>query len=121
MAIVQDTQGFKFISQTGPLGRPNGAGLIKAGWSRYGEFMADAGIYRRDGRWHSMRIVRCVHYKCRDFKKPKQLVCRAKFKSGVEAWHALDPASRAVFNKEATRYRMLGFNWFLSRYLRNLL
>lgn len=121
MAIVQDTQGFKFIAQNGILGRPNGVGLIKAGWSRYGEFMKDAGIYRRDGRWHSQRIVRCVHYKCYDKQTENQLACRSNFTNGVTAWHALDANTRATFNKEATKQRMSGFNWYLSRYLRNLL
>jgi hypothetical protein len=121
MAIVQDTQGFKFIAQNGRLGRPNGVGLIKAGWSRYGEFMADAGIYRRDGRWNKQRIVRCVHYKCQNLQKEKQQIWRGNFRNGVTAYHALDAGARAIFEKEATKHRMSGFNWYMSRYLRNLL
>lgn len=121
MSIVNNTEGFLFIAQNGLLGRPNGVGLIRPGWSRYGEWFAGAGIYRRDGRWHKQRIVKCVHYKCIDRQTENQLIIRDKFKNGVIAFHALDASQVAYYKKWGSKIGRTGFNVFMSRYLRNLL
>jgi hypothetical protein len=121
MSIVNNTEGFLFIAQNGRLGRPNGVGLIKAGWSRYGEWFAGAGIYRRDGRWHKQRIVKCVHYKCQNPQTTNQQIWRVNFTNGVSAFHALDASQVAMYKKLGSKIGRTGFNYFMSRYLRNLL
>lgn len=71
-----------------------------------------------------------VYYKIQGFKvsrsyfipvqpgTPAQLAWWQVFRNGVVQWHALSPAQEKVWNNKAKRWKMSGFNHFMSKYLK---
>lgn len=49
---------------------------------------------------------------------PAQLAWWQVFRNGVVQWHALSPAQEKVWNVRAKRWKMSGFNYFMSKYLK---
>lgn len=116
MAIIQDIESKKSIALSGLLGRPNGIGLIKCGWSKLGDFFPHAGIFRRDGRWHTQRVVKMVHYRPTNNQLPYQQFWRDYFRNSVAIYHALTDEITDSYKQMAKKYRMTGYNYFISQY-----
>lgn len=51
---------------------------------------------------------------------PRQQAARARFRAAVAAWHALTPAQQKSYNRRASRRAVLGFNLFISEYMRSV-
>ncbi len=49
---------------------------------------------------------------------PAQLAWWQIFRNGVVQWHALSPAQEKDWNVRAKRWKMSGFNFFMSKYLK---
>ena len=49
---------------------------------------------------------------------PAQAAWWQVFRNGVVQWHALSPAQEKVWNNKAKRWKMSGFNLFMSKYLK---
>ena len=116
MSIKQEIDGQLFIALNGRLGRPNGVGLIKPGWSKLGEWFESAGIYRRDGRWHKQRIVKMVHYKPTNNRLSAQQFWRDYFRNSVAIYHALASNILQLYKQRAKKYGMTGYNYYISEY-----
>jgi len=54
-----------------------------------------------------------ANIKPKDRKTPKQLEKRKRYGQAVQAWHALPPDMKEVFDIKAKLNRMSGFNLFL--------
>lgn len=57
-----------------------------------------------------------------DPKTPAQLTQRSKFADAVHAWQALTPGEKAYYEEKRKRYKwgMSGYNYFISRYMLDL-
>ena len=49
---------------------------------------------------------------------PAQLAWWKVFRQGVQQWQALNPTQVKVWNDRAKRWKMSGFNLFMSKYLK---
>jgi hypothetical protein len=112
---VENLTGYKVLALTGRLGRPNRIGLMKMGWSRPGDYFPEGGIYRRNGRWHTQKIVKMVHYRPTNNRLVYQQFWRDYFRNCVSVYHALDPNILELYRQKAKRYRMTGYNLFISQ------
>jgi len=51
---------------------------------------------------------------------PHQQEHRARFRAAVHAWHALTPEQQKSYKQRASRRAILGFNLFISEYMRGV-
>lgn len=116
MVVVKGYDLPGFIALNGRLGRPNGVGQIRLGWSWLGDRFEQAGIYQRDGKNHKQQIIKMRHYRPTNNRLPRQQFWRAHFRNSVSIYHALPSNTVELFRKRSTKYQMTGYNYYISEY-----
>lgn len=110
MAIVKGIGKALVLGASGDIGIPNGCGFAQCGWTRCGEWFPPGGVYKRDGRWKTQRIIKTTHYWPSNPQTVPQQAGRAKFSAGVVHWQSLSDAQKKPYNFRASKIGMSGFN-----------
>lgn len=50
---------------------------------------------------------------------PARLARWQKFRNGVSAWQALTPGEKEIYNRKAEGFNYEGFNFFMSKFLKD--
>lgn len=119
MAIVGPFERFVTLQTTKRFGLPNGYGQLIAGWGKYGYFNPYAGYYQRRRGVKGEIIVRTKFYKPQNPDSEAQLLARAKWASGVSAWHGLDESQKQFYRDLQYPTHQSGFNRFMARYMKD--
>lgn len=113
------------------LGKPNGFGWIRPGWSEFGDNNEYAGVYQGRRRRRGTFIGEPVIFQEKDnfFMKPTwpidpatsaQLTQRAKMTTAVGMWQALTISEKKAYNEIAVRRSRNGYHLFLAQTLKSL-
>jgi len=116
MVVVNIYQGVKSLSVRGSLGRPNGMGLMKMGWSKPGDFFPEAGVYQKRTRFGKRQIVKMRHTRVPNPRTSRQQFFRDYFRYSVAIYHSLSENALAFYNTRAKKYQMTGYNYYISEY-----
>jgi hypothetical protein len=116
MVIVTAFQGAKSLTVRGALGKPNGLGQMKAGWSKLGDFFPEAGIYQKRRQYGRKHTVKMRHYIPTNPRTSRQQFFRDYFRSSVSIYHGLSEATLILYKKRASKYQYTAYNYYISEY-----
>jgi len=116
MVIIKTIQEKMALDIRGRLGRPNGLGAIRPGWSKLGDFFPRAGIYQKHFSYGVKNDVRMRHYRPTNNRLPRQQAFRDYFRVCVAIYHALSADSVAFYRRRGVKYQVTGYNYFISEY-----
>ena len=87
----------------------------------YAEFGADnpyAGIYRKYTNDKKNHLIKMRHYVPSYSNTEAIQASRASFTSAIIAWRALDADEKLFYEKWGKKYRMSGYNKYISEYMK---
>lgn len=87
----------------------------------YVEFGADnpwAGIYRKYTNDYKNHLIKMRHYVPSYSSSPAIIASRASFASAISAWQALDALEKSYFERWGKKYKMSGYNKYISEYMK---
>lgn len=87
----------------------------------YCEFGADnpyAGIYRKYTNDYKNHLIKMRHYVPGYSSSPAILASRSSFASAILAWRALDASDKLYYETWGRKYKMSGYNKFISEYMK---
>lgn len=118
MVVVDLGEEATMIEIRGRLGRPNGFGELYFGWSDFGDWFEQAGIYQKRPSKNGQYIVKMKHYWPAIVYHENQQIWRGVFADGVDAWKALTTEQKEVWKQKKYPRNMLGFHRFMHYYLK---
>lgn len=112
------------------MGHPNEYGFNDLGKSTYGEFNYLAGTYRRAFTGYNNHGINPerprerIYVQMRDCtpgnpRTVPQQANRGKFRDAMDAWKALTPLEKEVWNEKARKKSRYGHHLFISWYMKN--
>lgn len=116
MVVVTVFEGAKSLTVRGRLGRPNGLGLMKMGWSKPGDFFPEAGTYQKRTRFGRRLIVKMRHTVPTNPRTSLQQFRRDYFRYSVAVYHGLTDELRTLYKRRASKYGITGYNYYISEY-----
>lgn len=120
MALVEGVNKLISFDARKRFGFSNLYGTSHFGYSLYGDQNSEAGIYKRQKLAKGWGLSKMVFYWPSNPRTLAQQVRRIKFLDGRLNWLALTDGVRTSYNNKAIRFRMTGYNLFLSQYLKKL-
>lgn len=118
MAIVKFPHTNLSLSTRGIVGRPFGAGMMWAGYSRVGDDFEYSGIYQRRPRITGQILVKMKHYRSPNPRTDKQQAWRGYFADVKGIWDTFTPTVKEVWQKTLVKKGMGGWNTFASVYMK---
>jgi len=118
MVVVRDPiKRFCALSARGSLGWPCELGELVLGWSYFGWWTYQAGVYQRRTRFGRVVQVREKHFHPLDPYAGNRPVSQAKFAAAVAAWQGLAEEEKEEWRWRARKLCMTGFNLFIKNYM----
>ena len=108
----------------------NGYGIQEYGFSQYGANNIRFGVYQKrfshwkivgeKRKWYGKTfVIREKFFGEKKSQTEAQVICRNKFKTGMEAWRALTNEQRQEYNIKGHKIRLHGVNLFLKNWLKS--
>lgn len=117
MAITEVKDRLLSFVTSGHFGRPNGFGLIRFGWTVYGEDVEWAGNFQRRKLSKGRGVIKTPHMWPSNPQTETQQSWRAIFATGVSAWQSLTTVDKSKYNRRARPLQMSGFNLYMREWL----
>lgn len=121
MALVEGLDRLRSGVAIQKVGKPNGFGEIRFGWSEFGDSDSMAGYYQRRHTRSGIKICRMRHYWPRQNPGPAEAARRANFAAGVAAWKALPDETKEMYNNTEYPVGQSGFNRYMSKWMKGQL
>lgn len=103
----------------GKIGRSCGFGRTRFAYNRMGFYSPYVGVYStyptKNGRMTRLK----KYHRPPLFNTVPAIMTRIHFAQAVGHWRMLTEQERQNYNKKAKRYKLTGYNLYISRYLKN--
>jgi hypothetical protein len=113
MAVINPATLAVCASVAGKLGRSNGFGGVRFGFSFFGDTCREAGIYRRQPSKKGQVVILQKSYRPTYRNTFPQQTNREKFANAVLAWQNLTTEERLVYNQMKYPVRLSGYHRFM--------
>lgn len=100
------------------LGFSQDYGLALFGYCEFGADNPWAGVYRKYTNDKLNHLIKMNHYPTYYTNSAGQIVSRSNFASAIVAWRALDAGDKNYYEKWGKKYKMSGYNKYISEYMK---